>query len=149
MDSLPVPAVPRQYMTNINWTDIRVVQAEITRWAQERFPHRTDFHALHKLVLSEIPELVTHKKEHGTEDIGLELADCFILLLDLGSLWGVDIASAIQNKMAVNYLREWDKDENGIMQHKRIPDPKPFCYMVDKPVEVCADYPNCPCGDQT
>lgn len=125
---MPVPNVPREYMTNINWTDIRRVQSEITRWAQEEFPHRTDFHALHKLVLEEIPELVTHKKEEGLQGIGLELADCFILLLDLASLWGVDAAAAIQEKMAINYNRTWNKDpETGVMQHIEPPDMKFVC----------------------
>lgn len=104
-----------------NWNNMRAVQDEITRWATETFPHRTDHHALYKLVLQEVPELLTHKKEKGTEDIGTELADCFILLLDLASLWEVDVVDAIRAKMAVNYARKWTQDENGIMQHIKAP----------------------------
>lgn len=116
------------------------VQDEITRWAQERFPHRTDFHAIYKLVVEEVPELMVHKKEKGVATIGTELADCFILLLDLASMWEVDIAQAIHEKMQTNYSREWNKDENGIMQHVKIDlDPEkitgvkcPHCGNEDK-----------------
>lgn len=102
---------------DINWNDMSQVQAEITRWAQEKFPHRTDHHAIHKLMVEEIPEMAMHKKEHGTGTIGTELADCFILLFDLASLWKVDMAHAIFEKMQINYARQWAQDENGIMQH--------------------------------
>jgi hypothetical protein len=102
---------------DINWNDLSQVQAEITRWASEQFPHRTDYHAFYKLMMHEIPELAVHKKERGVGTIGTELADCFILLLDLASLWKVDIAHAIFEKMQINYDRVWEKDENGIMQH--------------------------------
>lgn len=105
-------------MSPENWQDIGAVQAEITRWAQATFPHRTDHHAIYKLMVEEIPELAMHKKENGTDGIGPELADCFILLLDLASLWGVDVADAIETKMRINYARTWNKDpDTGIMQH--------------------------------
>lgn len=102
---------------DLDWTSIRAVQVEITRWAEQQFPGRTDFAALAKLVLHEIPEMLVHKKERGLDQIGLELADCFILLLDLASMWQVDVAAAIREKMQVNYNRTWNRDENGIMQH--------------------------------
>lgn len=105
---------------DLDWNNLRQVQLEITRWAQETFPHRTDHHATYKLNMEEIPELMMHKKEKGTENIGTELADCFILLLDLGSLWGVDVAQAIEKKMRVNYARQWNMDANGIAQHVKI-----------------------------
>lgn len=102
------------------------VQEEITRWAQGQFPHRTDHHAIHKLMVEEIPEMVMHKKEHGTGTIGTELADCFILLFDLASLWKVDMAHAIFEKMQINYARQWEMDNNGIMQHLPTQDDGPL-----------------------
>jgi NTP pyrophosphatase (non-canonical NTP hydrolase) len=102
---------------DIDWTNIQAVQDEITCWASNRFPHRTDHHAIYKLMVEEIPELAMHKKEKGIEGIGPELADCFILLLDLASLWEIDVVDAIRSKMAINYNREWKQDSNGIMQH--------------------------------
>jgi NTP pyrophosphatase (non-canonical NTP hydrolase) len=103
--------------SDIDWTSIRAVQAEITAWASSRFPHRTDHHAIYKLMVEEIPELAMHLKEHGTIGIGPELADCFILLMDLASLWNVDLVGAIREKMLINYSRQWSMDVNGIMQH--------------------------------
>lgn len=102
---------------NINWESLMEVQLEIFRWANEQFPHRTDHHAIYKLVVEEIPELMMHKKEKGMSGIGLELADCFILLMDLACIWGVDLSVAIQEKMKINYARQWNMDANGIMQH--------------------------------
>ena len=102
---------------NINWTDMRDAQREITRWADEQFPGRTDHQTIFKLVVHEVPELMIHKKEKGVEGIGTELADAMILLLDLASMWGVDMADAIRLKMDINYGRVWERDPHGIMQH--------------------------------
>lgn len=108
---------------DVDWERISAVQDEITRWADEQFPGRTDHQTLYKLVLHEVPELLTHKKEHGTEGIDTELADCFILLLDLASMWEVDVVKAIRAKMEVNYRRTWERDAHGIMQHVEVVQP--------------------------
>lgn len=115
-----IPDCPEGW--EVRWDNIRAVQVEITRWAQQCFPHRTDHHAIYKLMVEEIPELAMHKKEHGTVNIGPELADCMILLLDLASLWNVDMLEALRAKMEINYKRTWNKDpETGIMQHVEPP----------------------------
>lgn len=102
----------------VDWNDMRMVQAAITFWANAQFPHRTDHQALSKAVLEEIPELLQHKREHGTESIGEELADVFILLMDLATLWKVDLPTAIRDKMLINYDRTWHVDpKSGIAQH--------------------------------
>lgn len=119
--------------TDIDWNQLSAVQDEITRWATEQFPHRTDHHAIFKLMVEEIPELAMHKKEKGTEEIGTELADCFILLLDLASLWEVDVVEAIRSKMAINYERTWNADVNGIMQHVP-PAPAPVRPLEGTPI---------------
>lgn len=102
---------------SVKWHLIQDVQLEITRWADEQFPGRTDHQTVYKLVVHEIPELMVHKKEKGTAGIGTELADCFILLMDLASMWGVDLTEAIRAKMEINYGRIWERDAHGIMQH--------------------------------
>lgn len=141
---------------DIDWNDLRAAQDEITRWASEQFPHRTDHHAIHKLMVEEIPEMAMHKKEKGTEAIGTELADCLILLLDLASLWEVDVVEALRTKMKTNYARQWKMDNNGIMQHT--PDnPLRHCTnpnMTSEAAEMlaaiktgrCTFYPDCYCG---
>ncbi len=102
---------------DVNWGRFDDVQREITRWADEQFPGRTDHQTVFKLVVHEVPELMIHKKEKGIEGIGTELADAFILLLDLASMWDVNVMEAIRAKMQVNYGRIWERDAHGIMQH--------------------------------
>lgn len=94
----------------MNWNKIDEVSNEIHAWANRTFPGRVPDSSLFKLVMEEIPELLAHKKEHGTQDIGLELADCFILLMDLAKIWKVDIAIAIRDKMEINNQRMWALD---------------------------------------
>ena len=123
------------------WCMIDDVQREITRWADEQFPGRTDHQTVFKLMVHEIPELMTHKKEKGIEGIGTELADCFILLMDLASMWEVNLTDAIRAKMEVNYQRTWERDAHGIMQHVKMPPARP-----DEPVKV--EGVKCPhCGN--
>lgn len=108
----------RSTVRPVDWNDMRMVQSAITFWANKQFPNRTDHQALSKAVLEEIPELLMHKREYGTEGIGEELADVFILLMDLATLWGVDLPDAIERKMLVNYDRTWHVDAgSGIAQH--------------------------------
>lgn len=103
---------------DVDWNNIREAAEYINRWAQETFPGREPSGSLSKLVLEEIPELLQHKKLRGTEDIGLELADCFILLLDLSVIWGVDLAQALMEKMEINACRFWERDkETGLWSH--------------------------------
>lgn len=125
---------------NIVWGRFDDAQREITRWADEQFPGRTDHQTLFKLVMHEVPELLVHKKENGVEGIGTELADCFILLLDLASMWDVNIVEAIRAKMEINYRRIWERDTHGIMQHVKMAPQRP-----DIPRRI--DHQNCPsCG---
>lgn len=100
-----------------DFRDIRLVAAWINAWADATFPGRKPKAALTKLVMEEIPELLTHLKEKGPEGIGGELADCFILLMDLAVIWKVDLPSAIRDKMEINERRMWRKDEIGHYHH--------------------------------
>jgi NTP pyrophosphatase (non-canonical NTP hydrolase) len=103
---------------DLDWNNMRRVQQAITDWADSQFPGRTAQHALSKLVLEEVPELLQHKKLHGTKGIDTELADCFVLLMDLASLWGVDLPAAIRAKMIINEKRVWKVDpDTGLMNH--------------------------------
>lgn len=102
-----------------DWNDLRAAQLEITRWADGTFPARSPYKALTKLVMHEVPEMLRHVEENGTETVGPELADCLILLFDLATLWEVNIPEALKQKMAINYQREWVKnEESGLYQHK-------------------------------
>lgn len=105
-------------MEHLNWDSMSAVQREVYRWATERFPHRNWKGAIDKLTYNEIPELFLHIEKHGFKDIGTELADCVILLLDLAEMWGVDLQAAIQAKMETNYQRQWlINPVTGLSQH--------------------------------
>lgn len=93
------------------WENMPWVQHEIRRWADATFgTDRTAYMALAKLVLEEIPEMLEYKRlQPDGPDLGGEVADIFILLMDVAEMWGIDLATAIQNKMAINYGRTWKR----------------------------------------
>lgn len=92
---------------------IRKLQSEIAEWADSVFPDRTAHHAICKLMLEEIPELMT---SNCTDP--LEFADVVILILDIAHLQGIDVEKAVRKKMGINRNRKWVTTDNGIMQHE-------------------------------
>lgn len=105
-------------LSYVPWSNMYNAQRAIHEWANKTFPGRDPVAALTKLVMEEIPELLQHKKQHGTSSIGEELADCFILLLDLAAIWNVDLPVAIRDKMFKNASRQWTQDPStGFFNH--------------------------------
>ena len=92
-------------------------QRMIAEWADAVYPNRTPEHALTKMMLHEIPELL----QGGVND-PLEFADVAILLFDIAHLKGIDIGKAIADKMKINKQRIWGIDRNtGLMSHLKLP----------------------------
>lgn len=87
------------------------VQKLISGWADRTFPNRTVGEAILKLK-KELAELDTA----SYLDAG-EFADVAILLFDVAHLSGIDISTAVENKMAVNERRVWQRLEDGTHQH--------------------------------
>lgn len=77
------------------------LQQEIADWADGVFPDRTAHDATVKLMLEEIPEFLQSPKDP------LEYADIMILVLDIAHLNGIDIESAVKEKMRINRERQW------------------------------------------
>lgn len=95
-----------------DWAD------DIHLWADNTFPGRSPKASLVKLVMEEVPELLAHFKQHGTQGIAGEFADTLILLLDLGKIWNINIGEALADKMMINNRRMWKKDpDTGTYQH--------------------------------
>jgi len=91
---------------------ITELQKEISDWADTVFPERTAHGALVKLMTEEIPELCLCPDSAG------EFADCVVLLFDIATLNGIDIATAVRDKMAINRQRTWAIDHStGLMRH--------------------------------
>jgi NTP pyrophosphatase (non-canonical NTP hydrolase) len=105
--------------SQVNWDSIDEVSRYITRWADSNFPRRTARNALSKLVLEEIPEVLTeaNQKEIDKHKLEREFADMFILLFDLGKLWELDISRGLKEKMLINEHRMWAIDGDGIAHH--------------------------------
>lgn len=110
----------------VNWDSLSDAASAINAWANRTFPGRGPKSSVNKLGMEELPELLIHLKERGTEGIGEEWADCLILLLDLAVIWKINPAEAIKRKMEINNHRMWRKDEEtGFYNHVSIDHPTP------------------------
>lgn len=110
----------KRLVDHTNWCDLDEAAHTVHTWANDAFPGRVPEASLMKLVMEEIPELLQHRKEKGLEKIGEELADCFILLLDLAEIWKVDVPNALRLKMTTNAARTWELDRaTGFYNHKK------------------------------
>ena len=84
---------------------------EIHIWANSVFPDRQVQDIFLKSV-EEISEMIRDP------DSAHEMADMFILLLDLAKIQGFDIEAAIREKMEINRNRKWQVDRHTrIMRH--------------------------------
>jgi NTP pyrophosphatase (non-canonical NTP hydrolase) len=93
-------------------SSIKELQEEISAWVDTVNPGRTPISTISKL-LEEIGELLGSDKMRDE----LELADIFILALDLGTIQGINIEEAIRKKLAINKSRSWRIADNGAMRH--------------------------------
>jgi hypothetical protein len=89
--------------------DIRNITLDIVSWADEVFPERTPEGTINKLI-EELKELSDNPLD------AWEMADVFILLLDLCDMLGFDLAKITAHKMNVNRNRRWHI-ENGVFKH--------------------------------
>lgn len=113
-------------------------QRMIAEWADAVYPDRTPEHALTKMMLHEIPELL-----QGGVDDPLEFADVAILLFDIAHLKGIDIGKAIADKMEINKKRIWGVDPaTGVMSHVKLPvEPTPVPTETTEKVASPPAYP--------
>lgn len=96
----------------MNDASIHDLQLLIASWADQLHPKRTPLSVVCKL-LEEIAELIGSDKMSDP----MELADIFILALDLAYLQGTDISRVVIEKMVINAGREWIIQDNGRMTH--------------------------------
>ena len=74
--------------------DIDLIAADITNWADQAFPARTDTSMFLKLY-SEIAEMI----DADDANTGDEIADVLIMVLDYAKRRNIQIADVIQKKM--------------------------------------------------
>jgi len=99
-------------------SEIKDLTKEIVEWADSVFPDRGPQAALLKLF-EETGELVKNPKSPG------EYADICIMLFDLANMNGIDLSSAIKDKLQINKRRTWEKSLTGTLQHTIFPDFEP------------------------
>lgn len=91
--------------------DIDVLAEEVTKWADQAFPHRTDASMFLKMY-EEIGEVIRSGGDR------LEVADLFILILDYAKRKNVVLRDAIGEKLEINRNRDWKLNADGTMSHK-------------------------------
>ena len=89
--------------------DIREISAHIVEWADTVFPDRTPEGTIKKMI-EELQELTNNPMD------AWEMADVFILILDLCNMLGFDLAKITRHKMRVNKSRNW-MTVDGVMHH--------------------------------
>lgn len=101
--------------------DVDALSEDIVEWADSISPGRLPANTVVKLV-SESSELLDAIINNGSvQEVESELGDCIILLLDLASMFGVDLVEAGYKKMYANRERKWTADGNVI---RRVREPK-------------------------
>jgi NTP pyrophosphatase (non-canonical NTP hydrolase) len=86
-------------------------QRKVHRWSQMTFPHQTPASKFAHLI-REIKELGADLKD------GKEMADCFLLLLGLAEMAGVDLMAEARAKFEINRNRRWGPpDAQGVSSH--------------------------------
>jgi len=100
---------------------IQKLQRDIKQWSDDTFGlGRTGRPIAHHLK-KEIDEVIDAIDNSGYNRVKFEIADCFILLLDVASHEGIsvgEILDASEEKMEINKKRKWgEPDENGVVEH--------------------------------
>jgi NTP pyrophosphatase (non-canonical NTP hydrolase) len=103
-------------MSNVHMESVYEMTDEVTDWVDGLIPDdkRDPFNTAIKLS-EEVSELLHALYTKG--DVGAEVADIMILLLDVAYLSDVDIVSEFYAKMAVNKGRRWT-ERNGSLSHE-------------------------------
>lgn len=92
---------------------IQLMTNEVVDWINPILPERSSFDTAIKLV-EEVSELL-HAIHHDG-DVGQEIADVLILLLDIADLHRVDTVKEFNKKMLINRCRVW-QEHQGTLKH--------------------------------
>ena len=109
---------------------VRDLQREVSDWADATFPDRTLESIIGKFR-EEYQELMDSLRDTGAID-RLELADVLILALDAATKAGIDVISAVKEKIRINRGRVWVVDPTtGLMRHVE----EPLAIFVGGPLD--------------
>lgn len=94
--------------------DLREITKDVTSWCDEVYPTRTRDQMIAKLK-EELHEWLQRPLD------AWELADLFIIALDLSNEMGFDLGRLIAHKMDINkHHRKWEVNEQGLLKHVKI-----------------------------
>lgn len=118
--------------------DLQTLTEEIIVWQRKQFPNaNTRSTILH--LASEIGEAIAATEPRGLRNqvkqdalvkleygslktpapVSTEIADIFILLVQMSDTLGINLAEAVEQKMMVNVDRNWRiPDKHGVVEHK-------------------------------
>ena len=141
--------------------ELQKLMDDIREWSDATFGDGQRNPAIVYHLKREVPELIeaikiyankVHLGEECSGDVhkvGYEFADCFMLLLDSASHFGLTAGNLLwytEEKLKINKAREWGKpDENGVVEHIPEPADKEYiCKVCGKvfhssiPIDICA-----------
>lgn len=103
------------------------ISQEITDWQDSVFTEATPLSAATHLqrevveLVFEIQKLKFQPANHlDTSALEKEIADCFLLIVGVAHLSGINLEAAIEEKMKINRRRIWGKpDSEGVVEHVR------------------------------
>jgi NTP pyrophosphatase (non-canonical NTP hydrolase) len=110
-------------------TNFQPLQEEIAQWSDKTFGSDPDREiAIARHLIEEAQELfdaVSIERSNTPQpgaiyNVKGQIADCFILLLDLAAKYNISMHNVyfiIEDKMETNRKRQWEKDENGLYHH--------------------------------
>lgn len=91
-------------------TPIDSLAEAVHEQANALFPNRTD-QSMYLKMYEEMAEVIS------SDGDPLEVADVFIMILDYAKRKGIDIESAVREKMAINWNRGWKQTASGTFKH--------------------------------
>ena len=142
--------------------DLQKLMDDIREWSDTTFGKEQRNPAIAYHLKKEVPELIEaiekySEKVHVGEEqrgdvhkVGFEFADCFMLLLDSASHFGLTAGNLLwytEEKLKVNKERKWGvPDENGVVEH--IPEVGEMrectCLICGKKFKANCDAEICP-----
>ena len=101
----------RKALDALGWVEFLKFQLDVTFWASATFPGQSA-----ESKIAHLADEVVELRNAPTD--GEEMADCFILLLNVAQMAGVDLMRAAKLKMEKNRARKWgNPDERGVIKH--------------------------------
>lgn len=87
-------------------TDIKELTEEVVDWVSGALPDR-GVKGTAKKLCEEVVELFEAVITEDIDEIGEEIADCMILILDIADCYYIDIPMEVRRKLEINKKRSW------------------------------------------